>query len=148
MPVKRGDTVRVHYSGTLDDGTLFDSSEGRDPLEFSVGGGQVISGFENAVEGLEIGERITVTIEPADAYGERHGELSHTVGRDDFASDPYVGGLVNLVSPEGVELVGRIVAIEGDEVELDFNHPLAGERLTFEIELVDVDPGPSPIIGA
>lgn len=148
MSVKHGDTVRVHYHGTLDDGTLFDSSEGREPLEFGVGSGQVIPGFEAAVEGLEVGQRVTVTIEPADAYGERHEELAHTVSREDFASDPYVGGLVNLISPEGVELVGRIVSVEGDEVTLDFNHPLAGQRLTFEIELVDVDQGPSPIVGA
>lgn len=148
MPVKAGDTVRVHYRGTLDDGTLFDSSEGRDPLEFRVGDGHVIPGFENAVFDMEIGQRKTVTIEADEAYGPVHGELSHTVSREDFASDPYVGGMVNLISPDGVELVGRITAVEGDEITLDFNHPLAGERLTFEVELVDVEPGPSPIVGA
>lgn len=148
MPVKSGDTVRVHYRGTLDDGTLFDSSEGRDPLEFSVGAGQVIPGFEEAVTGMEIGQNKTVTIDASDAYGPVHEELSHTVSREDFASDPYVGGMVNLISPDGVELVGRITAIDGDLITLDFNHPLAGERLTFEIELVDVESGPSPIVGA
>lgn len=148
MPVKRGDTVKVHYHGSLDDGTLFDSSEGRDPLSFTVGAGQVIPGFEAAVEGLEIGERVTVRIEPDDAYGPRHEELTHTVSRSEFAQDPYVGGMVNLVSDEGVELTGRIVSVEGDDVALDFNHPLAGERLTFEIEVMDIDPGASPIVGA
>jgi len=140
MPVKIGDTVRVHYTGTLADGTLFDKSEGRDPLAFTVGGGQVIPGFDRSVIGLEIGETATVTIEPDDAYGQRHEELAHTVSREDFATDPYVGGEVNLVSPEGDEMPGRIVAIDGDDVMLDFNHPLAGETLVFEVTLVDVDP--------
>lgn len=148
MPVKSGDTVRVHYSGTLDDGTLFDSSQGRDPLEFKVGDGQVIPGFENAVIGMEIGDRKTVTISPEDAYGSVHEQLSHTVSRADFASDPYVGGMVNLISPEGVELVGRITSVEGDEIVLDFNHPLAGERLTFEIEVAGIEAAESPIVGA
>jgi peptidylprolyl isomerase len=141
MPVKSGDTVRVHYRGTLADGTQFDCSEGREPLAFTVGLGQVIPGFEAALVGLEVGDKITVTIAPEDAYGPRHEELRHTVSKDDFATEPYLDGLVNLVSPDGDELVGRIVEIEGDKVTLDFNHPLAGEALTFELELVDVDPG-------
>jgi peptidylprolyl isomerase len=139
MTVRDGDTVRVNYRGMLADGTLFDSSEGRDPLSFTLGSGQVIPGFESAVLGLEPGTTVTVTIEPEDAYGPHLGELAHTVSVDDFGTDPYVGGIVNLVSPEGDELPGRIVSIEGDEVRLDFNHPLAGEALTFEIELVGVD---------
>lgn len=148
MPVKSGDTVRVQYRGNLDDGTLFDSSEGRDPLEFRVGAGQVIPGFENAVLDMEVGQRKTVTIDPDDAYGPVHEQLTHQVSREDFATEPYMGGMVNLVSPEGVELVGRIVEVEGDAITLDFNHPLAGQRLTFEIEVVGVDPAPSPIVGA
>jgi peptidylprolyl isomerase len=138
MPVKSGDAVRVHYRGTLADGTQFDSSEGRDPLEFAVGSGQVIPGFENAVIGLEPGDKVTVTIAPEDAYGPRQEQLSHAVSMSDFATEPYVGAMVNLVSPDGDEIPGRIVAIEGDDVTLDFNHPLAGETLTFEIELVEV----------
>jgi peptidylprolyl isomerase len=138
MAVKNGDTVSVRYRGTLADGTLFDSSEGRDPLSFVVGAGHVIPGFENAVLGLDEGATVTITIEPVDAYGPHLAELSHTVSIDDFGSEPYVGGVVNLVSPEGDELPGRIVSVEGDAVRLDFNHPLAGEALTFEIELVEV----------
>jgi peptidylprolyl isomerase len=141
MPVKVGDTVRVHYRGTLADGTQFDSSEGRDPLSFTIGLGHVIPGFENALLGLQAGDTVTVTIEPDQAYGARHEELAHVVSLSDFASEPYVGGLVNLSSPSGDELTGRIVSIEGDAVALDFNHPLAGETLTFDIELVDVDGG-------
>lgn len=142
MPVKIGDTVRVHYTGKLADGTQFDTSEGRDPLAFTVGGGQVIPGFERAVIGLAAGDTITVNIEHEDAYGPRQEQLSHTVSRDDFATEPFVGGEVNLVSPEGDEIPGRIVAIEGDEVILDFNHPLAGKKLAFEITLVEFDPAP------
>jgi peptidylprolyl isomerase len=139
MAVKTGDTVRVHYRGSLTDGTLFDESEGRGPLAFTVGIGQVIPGFERAVVGLEPGESVTVTIEPEDAYGPRHEQLHHTVSTADFASEPFVGGEINLVSPEGDEMPGRIVAIDGDEVTLDFNHPLAGETLIFEVTLVEVD---------
>ena len=142
MPVKTGDTVRVHYRGTLTDGTLFDQSEGRDPLAFTAGLGQVIPGFERAVIGLEPGETVTVTIEPVDAYGPHHAELRHAVTLADFASTPYVGGEVNLVSPEGDEMPGRIVSIGGDDVTIDFNHPLAGETLVFEITLVEFDAGP------
>jgi len=142
MPVKTGDTVRVHYRGTLTDGTLFDQSEGRDPLAFTAGLGQVIPGFERAVIGLEPGETVTVTIEPVDAYGPHHAELRHAVTLADFASTPYIGGEVNLVSPEGDEMPGRIVSIEGDDVTIDFNHPLAGETLVFEITLVEFDAGP------
>jgi len=142
MPVKNGDTVRVHYRGTLADGTMFDESAGRDPLAFTVGLGQVIPGFEAAVVGLEPGESVNVTIEPQDAYGPHHAELRHTVTMEDFASEPFVGGEVTLVSPEGDEMPGRIVEIEGENVTLDFNHPLAGEVLVFEITVVEFDPAP------
>jgi peptidylprolyl isomerase len=142
VPVKTGDTVRVHYRGSLTNGTLFDDSEGRQPLAFTVGLGQVIPGFERAVIGLEPGDSTSVTIEPEDAYGLHHLELQHTVSRNDFATEPYVGGEINLVSADGDEMPGRIVAIEGDDVTLDFNHPLAGEALVFEVTLVEVDPAP------
>jgi peptidylprolyl isomerase len=129
----------VHYRGTLLGGAEFDSSEGRDPLVFTVGAGQVIPGFEAAVVGLELGGTSSVTIEPADAYGPQHDQLVHAVSLEDFATEPYVGGMVTLVSPEGDEMPGRIVAIEEDKVTLDFNHPLAGQTLVFEIELVGVE---------
>jgi peptidylprolyl isomerase len=141
MAVKNGDTVRVHYKGTLVDGTVFDTSVDRDPMEFAVGAGQVIPGFERAVVGVEPGATVTVTIQPEDAYGPHIPELSQTVSVEDFGTEPYVGGVVTLVSPEGDELPGRIVAIEDDVVTLDFNHPLAGEALVFEIELVALEPG-------
>jgi peptidylprolyl isomerase len=148
MAVKNGDVVQVHYRGTLADGTVFDASEGRDPLTFAIGSGQIIPGFEAAVLGLDLGGTVTVTIAPEDAYGPRIPELEHAVKVEDFGTEPYVGGMVNLVSPEGDEMPGRIVRIEGDDVYLDFNHPLAGEALTFEIELVSVgDETPAADVG-
>ena len=138
MAVTNGDVVQVHYRGTLADGTVFDSSEGREPLTFTVGSGQIIPGFEAAVLGLEPGGKVTVTIDADNAYGPRIPDLEHAVTVDDFGTEPYVGGMVNLVSPDGDEMPGRIVRIEGDDVFLDFNHPLAGEALTFEIELVGI----------
>lgn len=140
MPVTSGDTVRVHYRGTLADGSVFDTSEGREPLEFTVGAGQVIPGFENAVLGLEPGGSVTVTILAEDAYGPRIPELAHTVSTDDFSVEPYVGGMVSLTSPDGDEMPGTIVSIDGGLVQIDFNHPLAGQTLTFDIDLVDIVP--------
>jgi len=140
MPVKVGDIVKVHYRGTLADGTQFDCSEGRDLLEFTAGQGQVIPGFENAVIGLESGDKVTVTIAPEEAYGPRHEQLAPTVSMSDFATEPFVGGMVTIVSPEGDEMPGRITAIEGDAVSLAFNHPLAGETLNFETGVVDYCP--------
>jgi peptidylprolyl isomerase len=143
MPVKTGDTVKVHYSGSLPDGSVFDSSAGRDPIEFTVGAGAVIAGFETAIVGLEPGGKKTITIAPQDAYGPKYPELLQQVTKGDFVDEPFVGAMINLVSPEGEELPGQIVSIEGDQVTLDFNHPLAGETLTFEVELVEVVAGPN-----
>lgn len=138
MAAKSGDTVRVHYRGTLPDGTEFDTSEGRDPLEFELGSGRVIPGFDNAVVGLEPGGTVTVTIPAADAYGEHEPEGLQEFPMDTFPSTPEVGWALELTGPEG-ERVPAIVAEVGDtSVTLDFNHPLAGQDLTFDIELVEV----------
>jgi peptidylprolyl isomerase len=142
MQVKAGDTVKVHYRGTLLGGAQFDSSEGRGPLEFTIGAGQVIPGFEGAVVGLEPGGTAEVQIAPEDAYGPKHEQLVQELSLDDFANEPCLGGTVSLLSPDDEELLGRIVAIDEDRVTLDFNHPLAGQTLVFEIELVSIeDPG-------
>jgi peptidylprolyl isomerase len=138
MSAADGDVVRVHYRGTLADGTEFDSSEGREPLEFKLGEGSVIEGFDAGVSGLEVGEKRTVTIAPEQAYGAKNEALVKRVEADTFAEDPYVGGHVNLVAPDGGALPGVITAVEEDSVELDFNHPLAGQTLVFEIELVEI----------
>jgi peptidylprolyl isomerase len=138
--VKRGDTVSVHYTGTLDDGTVFDTSEGGPPLVFKVGSGQVIAGFEDGVLGMEIGETRDITIPPEQAYGEYHEELVGVVPRSFFPPDvnPAIGLSFELQLQSGETLAVRIIDIEGDEIVLDANHPLAGETLHFKVRLVGV----------
>jgi FKBP-type peptidyl-prolyl cis-trans isomerase 2 len=133
-----GQRVRVHYKGTLADGSEFDSSAGRDPLEFIVGTGQVIPGFDAAVCDLETGECTTVTIVSDEAYGPRFDEAVQEVPREVFPDEPEVGWAVEMADPQGQRLAATIVDVAEDFVVLDFNHPLAGEDLTFEIELVEV----------
>ena len=137
-----GDTVRVHYKGTLTDGTEFDSSEGREPLEFTLGTGQVIPGFDSAVSALEVGETTTVVIPAADAYGEHAEEGLQTFPRDAFPpdADPKVGWAVELEAPDGQRVPATIVEVSDESLTLDFNHPLAGQDLTFEITLVEIVP--------
>lgn len=149
MAPVNGDTVRVHYKGTLGDGTEFDSSEGRDPLEFVVGEGQVIPGFDAAVTELSVGESTTVTIPAAEAYGEHSDEGVQSFPRDAFPPDsaPEVGWAVELGGPNGERVPATITEVTDETITLDFNHPLAGQDLTFEIELVEVvDNGPKLII--
>lgn len=137
---KTGDTVKVHYTGKLEDGTVFDSSRDRDPLEFTLGQGQVIPGFEQAVEGMEAGESKSASIPADEAYGERRDEMVIDVGLEEFPDDiePSVGQQLQLRQGESTMTV-RVTALDDESVTLDANHPLAGEDLTFDIELVDVD---------
>ena len=141
MAPKTGDTVRVHYRGTLSDGSEFDTSEGRDPLEFVVGSGEVIGGFDAAVSGLEPGESVTVTIPAADAYGDHDPQGVQPVPLDQFPSVPEVGWAVERAGPDGQRIPAIITEVSDDLATLDFNHPLAGQDLTFEIELVEVVEG-------
>ncbi len=137
---KRGDTVRVHYTGQLQDGTEFDSSRGRDPLEFEVGSGQVIPGFETAVEGMNPGDSRTTTIEAANAYGQRREDLLVEIGRDQIPSDIEltVGQPLQVKGQDDQPFVVHIAEVQDETVKLDANHPLAGQDLTFEIELVEI----------
>lgn len=137
MSIPEGMTVRVHYRGTLEDGTEFDSSIGRDPLEFTIGAGQVISGFEAAVVDLQVGDSTTVTIPAHEAYGEHIPEAIQSVPLEAFAEDPPIGAMVELAAPDGRRLAASVADVSADAVTLDFNHPLAGQALTFELELVD-----------
>ncbi len=138
---KRGDTVHVLYKGTLDDGAVFDSSEGHDPISFTIGNGEVITGFENAVEGMALGEKKTERMEPADAYGHRNEELVFTVGKDQMpeGAEIEVGDMLQVGFPDGSNSTVTVAAVEEDAVRLDGNHPLAGMALTFELELVRID---------
>jgi peptidylprolyl isomerase len=136
---KRGDTVRIHYTGKLDDGSVFDSSQGRDPLEFTLGAQQVIPGFEDAVLGMRAGDEKTVRIPVAQAYGERKPELLLQVGREQLPEhiEPEVGQQLQ-VSQGGQVAVVTITDVSEQAVTLDANHPLAGQDLTFELELVGI----------
>jgi len=138
---KRGDTVHVHYRGTLDDGTEFDSSEGSEPIVFTVGAGQVIPGFENAIEGMATGERKTEHIDAENAYGDRRDELVFTVGRDQLpeGEELEVGDMLRVGFPDGTDAAVQIAAMDEKSVTLDANHPLAGKKLTFELELVSIE---------
>lgn len=138
--VKAGDTVRIHYTGTLDDGTQFDSSAGRDPLEFQLGRGQVIPGFEKAVEGMAIGDGKKVRLEPDDAYGPRYDQLVQIVARSDLPDDlPLKEGMaLQGQGPDGQVTQLMVTAVTEQTVTIDANHPLAGQALSFEIEVVEI----------
>ena len=137
--IEAGKTVKVHYKGTLNDGTVFDSSEGRDPIEFEMGAGTVIAGFETAVAEMEIDETKSVTIPSAEAYGEFNQEMVGLVPRASLPEDikPEVGMILSMQSPDG-EMPVRIVEMDDENLTLDANHPLAGQDLTFELTLVEV----------
>ncbi len=138
MTARPGQRVRVYYRGTLQDGSEFDSSEGRDPLEFTVGSGEVIPGFDAAIADLDVGQRATVTILACDAYGEHVAEARQEVPLDAFPEPPQAGWVVELSSADRQRMVAAVAEVGIDTAVLDFNHPLAGEDLTFEIELVEV----------
>jgi peptidylprolyl isomerase len=137
---KAGDTVKIHYSGSLSDGTQFDSSEGREPLEFAVGTGSVIPGFDKAVEGMAIGESKSVTIPPEEAYGPRHEQLIQDVPNSALPDDiaPAVGMQLQGKSADGQVMNLTVTDIKDDAITVDANHPLAGQELTFDIELVEI----------
>lgn len=137
---KDGAKVRVHYTGTLDDGTVFDTSAGREPLEFVLGAGQVISGFERAVRGMKVGEKNRVTMGPDEAYGQRSEALVFEVEREKFPEDyvPEIDQQLQVPQEDGSIMLLTVVKFDEKTVTLDGNHPLAGENLNFEIELVEI----------
>jgi peptidylprolyl isomerase len=137
---REGDTVQVHYTGSLADGSVFDSSRGREPLEFTPGQGRVIDGFDQAVTGMSPGEERQVTIPADQAYGQRRPELVFEVARGQFPAgmDPEVGLEVQLAQGEQ-RAVARITEVSSDTVTLDANHPLAGKDLVFDLELVGIE---------
>ncbi len=138
--VKTGDTVRIHYTGTLDTGETFDSSQGREPLEFVVGSGQIIPGLEKAVPGMAVGETKTVAVPCDDAYGQANPEAKQDVPREtipaDIPLDP--GTRLQMQTPNGQVVPVTVISADDEKVVLDANHPLAGKDLTFKIEVVDV----------
>ncbi|MBE9126097.1 MULTISPECIES: FKBP-type peptidyl-prolyl cis-trans isomerase [unclassified Coleofasciculus] len=140
IQAKLGDTVKIHYTGKLEDGTVFDSSVNREPLEFTIDGGQVIPGFEQAVVGMTPGESKTQTIPMDKAYGPHRSELVLEVTREKIPPDlqPEIGQQLQIQQPNGQTIPVVITEVTNSNVVLDANHPLAGEDLTFDIELVDI----------
>jgi peptidylprolyl isomerase len=138
--VKNGDTVKVHYTGKLEDGTVFDSSANREPLEFAVGSGRIIPGFESALIGMSPGESKTAKIASEQAYGPRKPEQVVVVDRQQIPADipVSVGQQLQISQPNGQAIPVMVTDISDAKVTLDANHPLAGEDLTFDIELVDI----------
>jgi len=141
--VKSGDTVKVHYNGRLSDGTTFDSSSGRDPLEFKVGSGQVIKGFDDGVTGMAVGDKKTVQIPVNDAYGPKDDSMVVEFPKSNFPEDlkPEVGMQLNMTNGSGQVIPVVILEVADETVILDANHPLAGQELIFDIELVGIEGG-------
>lgn len=137
---KKGDTVKVHYTGKLEDGTVFDTSRTRHPLQFKLGNGQVIEGFEQAVTGMNVGEFKTTTIPVERAYGPRKDDMVVTVKRDQLPSDvkPNVGQRLEITQENNQNMLVTVTDITDSTITLDANHPLAGKSLIFELELVGI----------
>jgi FKBP-type peptidyl-prolyl cis-trans isomerase 2 len=145
-PVARasqGDTVRIHYTGWLTNGVCFDSSRGDDPRELTIGAADVIAGVENAVAGMAVGERKRVVVPPAEAYGPKLGEYLVEIARSRLpAASVQVNDLMEI---HGSPVLARVAELRGEMVLMDLNHPLAGEDLTFEIELLEIVPSCRPV---
>lgn len=141
MAAKKGDTVTVHYEGSLKDGTVFDSSRDRDPVSFKLGEGQLIPGFEKAVEGLAPGESTTAEVPPEEGYGPHRDEMVLAVERKQLPEDldPDVGQQLQMQQPDGNSMVVTVAEVSDSSVTLDANHPLAGKELVFDIELVGIE---------
>jgi len=140
--IEEGNSVTLHYVGTLEDGTQFDSSKDRgEPISFVVGGGQMIPGFDQNVRGMELGETKTFTISPGEGYGESDPEAIQEVSKEQFPEgfNPENGVLVRGVNENNEEIVAVVLEHSEETVTLDFNHPLAGKNLVFEVEIVEIE---------
>lgn len=138
--VKQGDVVKVHYTGKLTNGEQFDSSVGKDPLEFTVGAGQMISGFDAAMPGMTVGEKKTINIAPEDAYGEKNDDAIIEFPKENIPADMKLepGMPLTLSNQQGQPVPVIVVEVKDDVIVLDANHFLAGQELVFDIELVEI----------
>jgi FKBP-type peptidyl-prolyl cis-trans isomerase SlpA len=141
MAITKGQKVTVHYTGKLEDGSTFDSSIGKEPITFTLGEGQLIPGFENAVYTMSADEEKTVTIKPVDGYGEKSPEFLQKVEKSRLPQDqiPSVGMILGVSMPDGFEMPAEIVAVDDTTITLDFNHPLSGKTLVFTIKIIKVE---------
>ncbi len=140
MPVKKGDKVKVDYTGKLEDGTVFDTSEGKAPLEFEVGSGRIIKGFDDALIGMEKGQEKDIKISSADAYGSPNPQLVQKIPKEKLPAgqEPKKGMVLSLATPDGKRMPARIKEVSDKDITIDLNHPLAGKDLNFRIKLVDI----------
>lgn len=141
MTVKKGDKVKVHYKGTLDDGTIFDDSERTgQPIEFVAGEGKVIKGFDNAVMGMKKGEEKDINLKPEEAYGHRRDELIQKVPKDRMPAGQEIkkGMMLAMKSPDGQQFPVMVYDVDEKDISIDMNHPLAGKNLTFKIKIHDI----------
>lgn len=136
--ITQGSTVEVHYTGRFIDGEVFDSSEGKDPLQFQIGSGQIIPGFENAIMGKNIGEKVSVTIAPDQAYGQVREDLVVEVPTDKMPGPVEVGQLLQADGGDGQVVQVIVKEVKEEVVIIDGNHPLAGQDLVFDIEVVSI----------
>ncbi|MCE7053290.1 peptidylprolyl isomerase [Algoriphagus sp. AGSA1] len=141
MQAKKGDAVQVHYTGKLEDGSVFDTSANREPLGFTLGDGNMIKGFDTAVDGMELGEKVTVTIPAAEAYGERRDDMIIEVPIEQVPADikPEIGMQLTLQGGNGQPMPVVVTDLDEKKITLDANHQLAGKDLIFDIELVKVN---------
>lgn len=140
MAIKKGDKIKVEYEGKLTNGTVFDSSEKHNqPLEFEVGAGMIIKGFDDAVIGMNKGEEKEITLEPKDAYGDPNPQLIKTVSKEKIGLDEELmpGQILGITLPSGARFPARILEVTEKEVKMDMNHPLAGKKLIFKIKIVE-----------
>lgn len=137
--MKPGSKVKVHYTGTFNDGTVFDSSEGKEPLEFIIGSNQVIPGFENGIKEMKLDEEKDIKIAAKDAYGEKDERLVATVPRDKFPPKVDVGGMLVLKGPNGEKVHAVVKEVSDNAVVIDMNHPLAGKELNFKVKVVEIN---------
>ncbi|NJL12257.1 MAG: peptidylprolyl isomerase [Microscillaceae bacterium] len=142
LTAKNGDFVKVHYTGKYPDGTVFDTSENREPLEFSLGQGQMIAGFEKAILGMEVGQQKTVNLGPEEAYGPLNPEMVFTMNRQELPDhiDAQPGLPLQAHTDSGQVVQVMVTQVQGEIITLDANHPLAGKDLVFDIQLVEITP--------
>jgi len=143
--VENGKFVTVEYKGTLDNGEVFDTTEGRNPIELQMGAGQIIQGFENELLGMEVNEEKTFTLTPENAYGSRNEENMHSFSREEVPADmnPEVGQVIGLQTPDGQQIPAKVAQFDEEKLVVDLNHPLADKNLTFEIKVTGVNDTPT-----
>ena len=143
--VENGKFVSVEYKGVMENGEVFDSTEGREPIELQVGAGQIIKGFEDALIGMALNEKKEFAVEPQDGYGTRDENNIHTFSREEVPADmnPQEGEMIGLQTPDGQQIPARVAQFDEEKLVVDLNHPLADQTLTFEVEVVGINDAPT-----